>query len=359
MKVHLVYDIAPSSTRDVADGLRDGLRSCGVELTVSPTHQYVSHLMRLSPDPTGRNLPPDVAAALYGLVAKLILADAMLYAPDVILVVSGWVMPRMVIDLVRRHTGARAALYLTESPYQDQEQVEQEAFGAYDLVFCNELASLDFMAASHGNVVYLPHSINPEVHRPPAGGIFSSGPAAYMCATGFTERMALLGAADWSGLSLVLEGFWPRAEDHGLGQFVRPNTVANRDLPRRYYEAGANLNIHRTTRTWHENEGDEQHVRTGQSIGPRVYEVLAAGGFLMTDHRREMDGFLRDGQELVIFDGPRELSDKLRHYLARPDERLRISEAGRRAVSDCTFSSRAQNIILPALSSLTRKVVNQ
>ena len=135
MKIQIVYDIAPNSTRDVADGLRDALRQLGHEVCGTPTHSYAVHFMKPFEDWDVAKLPKDVSALLWGAVNKLILADTVLFQPQWVIVVSGWVMGRYIAETMKARCSAKLALYLTESPYQDQEQVEQQAFSAYDLVF--------------------------------------------------------------------------------------------------------------------------------------------------------------------------------------------------------------------------------
>lgn len=347
MKIQIVYDIAPNSTRDVGDGLRDALRGLGHEVCGTPTHSYAVHLCSPFNEYDPGKIPKDASALLWGAVNKLILADTVLFEPDAVIVVSGWVMGRWIVDKMKQHK-VLTALYLTESPYQDREQIEQPAFGGYDLVFCNELSSMDFMRQHHDRVVYLPHSYNPEVHHSHEAKETSFD--AYMCGTGFSERLDVLRAVDWSGVGarLLLHGFWPQSE--GIDGQVIDDQLPNRMLPEVYASVPINLNIHRTTRTWQGGADTEEHITHAQSVGPRVLEVLASGGFLMTDHRGELDEMgLRDGEHLVVFKDARHLQELVREYLPAADARRRIAEAGRAAVAGCTFGRRCDDIILPEL----------
>lgn len=351
MKIQIVYDIAPNSTRDVADGLRDALRQLGHEVCGTATHSMAVHFMRPFSKETGGDpskLPKEVSAILWGAINTWILGQTTLFRPDAVIVVSGWVMGRQIVEAMQRELGAKVALYCTESPYQDREQTEQPAFPAYDLVFCNELSSMAFMQEHHDRVVYLPHSYNPEVHAP----MIADAPKydVYMCGTGFTERLSVLRGADWTGVRLKLDGFWPQHE--GIAGEVKDDMVPNGTLPAIYSSVPINLNIHRTTRTWLGGSAEETHIPHAESIGPRVFEVLACGGFLITDHRAEMDGFLRDGEHLVVYRDATDLGEKARWYLQHTDERRRIAAAGRAAVADCTFSRRCSDIVLPALEGV-------
>lgn len=347
MKVMVVADIAPNSTRDVYDGLRAGLTQCGCDVVGYPTWAYACHMVEPYNEKDPSKLPPHISAMIWGAVGQMICGAITLNRPDAVIVVSGWVMPRLVVDAVKS-LGVTTALYLTESPYQDEEQTAHESFNCYDVVFCNELGSMEWMRTHHDNVVYLPHSYNPEVHKPTPGE--PQDYDVFMCGTGFTERRDLIAAADWGGARVRLVGFWP-GDNSDLPAVVQDSTIPNAHLPAVYGAVPINLNIHRTTRTWMQGRPEEQHIDYAQSVGPRVLEVLASGGFLLTDHRAELDDMgLRDGEHLAVFRGADDLGAKARHYLQHGDERRRIAENGRAAVRGCTFSSRCESVILPELT---------
>jgi Glycosyl transferases group 1 len=63
----------------------------------------------------------------------------------------------------------------------------------------------------------------------------------------------------------------------------------------------------------------------------RIFEVMAAGGFLVTDRlspQSGLDVLFRRGEDYVEYDGPDDLIAKLKHYLARPGECLKIARSG-------------------------------
>jgi len=66
----------------------------------------------------------------------------------------------------------------------------------------------------------------------------------------------------------------------------------------------------------------------------RVFEVMAAGGFLVTDRLSPQSGLgtiFRSGEHYVEYGDLNELLELLRHYLAHPDECLKIAKAGHEA----------------------------
>ena len=69
-------------------------------------------------------------------------------------------------------------------------------------------------------------------------------------------------------------------------------------------------------------------------LNMRVFEVMAAGGFLVTDRLSPQAGlerlFRRD-EDYVDYEDLNDLLNKLRYYLARPDDCLKIATSGRNA----------------------------
>ena len=69
-------------------------------------------------------------------------------------------------------------------------------------------------------------------------------------------------------------------------------------------------------------------------LNMRVFEVLAAGGFLLTDRlspQAGLEALLRPGDHYVDYAREGDLIDKLKFYLSRPDACLKIARAGQAA----------------------------
>ena len=59
----------------------------------------------------------------------------------------------------------------------------------------------------------------------------------------------------------------------------------------------------------------------------------------MTESAPNLADFFEPGKEVVSYDGPDDLVDKLRHYLEHDDERRAIAEAGQmRTLRDHTYA---------------------
>ncbi len=60
----------------------------------------------------------------------------------------------------------------------------------------------------------------------------------------------------------------------------------------------------------------------------RVLDVLACGGFLLTNYQPEIAEYFVDGEELVIYSDFQDMYDKIQYYLEHEEERKRIAHAG-------------------------------
>ena len=81
------------------------------------------------------------------------------------------------------------------------------------------------------------------------------------------------------------------------------------------------------------------------AVNQRVFDVPAAGGFVLTDWREQMAS-LFDPQEMACYHQPEEALDMARHYLAHPQERQRIVTAARKRVLSChTWQHRLQSLL--------------
>jgi spore maturation protein CgeB len=80
-------------------------------------------------------------------------------------------------------------------------------------------------------------------------------------------------------------------------------------------------------------------------IKGRVFEIPGAGGFLLTEVADDLERYFVPDREIVTFQTPAEMVEKVRYYLAHGDERERIRAAGyERAVRDHSYVQRFLDI---------------
>ncbi|OAT80383.1 hypothetical protein A6M21_13525 [Desulfotomaculum copahuensis] len=82
------------------------------------------------------------------------------------------------------------------------------------------------------------------------------------------------------------------------------------------------------------------------SVNQRVFDVLAAGGFVVTHHQPDLDKFFKVGKEICSYRSKNELIKRIKHYLTCPDDRQEIIDAGRaRVLKEHTYELRAKYLI--------------
>ena len=80
-------------------------------------------------------------------------------------------------------------------------------------------------------------------------------------------------------------------------------------------------------------------------INMRVFEVLGAGGFLLTNKLDNLDLLFKDGVHLVTYDNPQDAVEKARYYIEHEDERKAIAEAGHKeAMAKHTYMHRLKKV---------------
>ena len=71
----------------------------------------------------------------------------------------------------------------------------------------------------------------------------------------------------------------------------------------------------------------------------RVLDIMACGGFVLTNFQTEIAEYFREGEEIATFRSLEECIEKIQYYLQNEAERETIAEAGKRKVRE-TFSYR-------------------
>lgn len=100
-----------------------------------------------------------------------------------------------------------------------------------------------------------------------------------------------------------------------------------------------NLNLHSSS----ERDGVDPY---GDFINPRTFELASCGVFQLADRRTLLPELFEEDKEIVLFSDLNEMKEKIDYYLAHPEERLRIAEAGRRRVlEEHTYAHRMKSML--------------
>lgn len=81
------------------------------------------------------------------------------------------------------------------------------------------------------------------------------------------------------------------------------------------------------------------------AVNQRIFDVPAAGAFVLTDWRDQTERLFEPGKELVCYHSPAEARELIAHYLAHPAERQRIiSRARERIAAHHTYVARLRQL---------------
>lgn len=82
------------------------------------------------------------------------------------------------------------------------------------------------------------------------------------------------------------------------------------------------------------------------SLNYRVFEVLAAGGFLLTDEREDLSSLFQKSKHLETYKGTDDLIDKINFYLNNLNIAQRIAQLGKlEVIENHTFGARASSLL--------------
>ena len=207
--------------------------------------------------------------------------------------------------------------------------VVPELLSRYDHVF----AGSDAMAATLGAMTAVPveplhQAADPE--RLASGGIAPHHELLFIGNSRGARRTILDDVGPTAHDLAVYGGGWE--SDLLDPRFLRGESVRHSDLGSHYRAADIVLNDHWPT------------AAEAELITNRVYDVLAAGGFAMSDPVAGLDAEFDGG--VVTYSSPADLALKIERYLADPDARRAIAERGRAAVlARHTFTVRVDRLV--------------
>ncbi len=349
MKALAVHPGADFSVSDVFFGQRAALASLGVEFdTFNLSNRIDDWYKFITSQWRRRGRPADWDRRAMSIVeaSAALMTNVLWHDYDWLILWSAMYVPEQIVrDIkLKLRRSPRIALVLTESPYDDREQLKWAQWA--DVCWTNERSSVAVLRQACPRTYYLPHAYDPARHAPQ--GLMLADPAiahhdAVFIGTMFQERIELLGAVDWRGLGcdFGLYGsvsLLPRR--HALRRYLRGPVMPNDEATALYHRAAIGLNVHRTSIGF----GTAVPRITGaESLNPRAYELAACGVFTLSDARAE--GAELFGDAVPTFDGPDELAELTRYYLARPERRAALAAKLPGLVAGQTFAARGEQML--------------
>lgn len=117
----------------------------------------------------------------------------------------------------------------------------------------------------------------------------------------------------------------PKANYRGLAKTTT-------EMPKIFHLSKINLNF------------TSKPIRTGLPL--RLWDILGAGGFALTNFQSEIPEYFEVGKDLDIYASEEELADKIRYYLEHEEERQEIAANGyRKAKEQYSLELRVKQIL--------------
>jgi spore maturation protein CgeB len=326
MRVLVVRPGPHFSVQDVAQGWVKGLRANGANVVDFNLDDrlgfYCTH-------PAVENAQEAAQLASKGLEAA-----CYEFLPDVVVIVSGFFIPPAVFEIIRAR-GSKIVLLHTESPYEDERQIERANFA--DLNVLNDPTNLDRFPKG---TVYLPHSFDPDIHHPQPSVPEAVSDFCFV-GTGYPSRAWFLERVDFTGIDVAIAGNWGHLDP---GSTLRQHLAhpedeccPNDQAAILYASTKVSANLYR------KESGDVgSSTPDGWSMGPREVELAAIGTFFMREPRAEGDDLF---PMLPTFIGPGDFGEKLRWWLAHDTEREEAALKAQAVVQDRTFDVTAARLL--------------
>jgi spore maturation protein CgeB len=272
------------------------------------------------------------------LSANGIFSTCFQWWPDLVIVVSAFFVPSEYVDTIRSR-GIRTVGLFTESPYEEERQLEKAAH--YDLVMLNDPARLAEYDAAGIRAIWMPHAYRPRFHYPGPGQDdlqtdFAFIGTMYPGRVRFFERM--MRAGGFEGLDITLGGNVASVDpSHALFRYIShdANECVDNELATMVYRsAKVGLNIYRDEVT------DSFHG--GYAAGPREIEMAACGLFFLREPRPESDETF---PMLPTYSSPEEAAEQLQWWVTHDGERRELAMKARAAIRPRTFRSNAVRLL--------------
>jgi len=133
--------------------------------------------------------------------------------------------------------------------------------------------------------------------------------------------------------NLGIWGYWIK-ESPSLARFYKGKYFFGQEAVKIYNASDIVLDI---------NEGNENK---SFYVTPRVFEVPACGGFLLTDENPCLSDLYEISREIICYKDKKELKELIKYYLEHPEERRILAQKGQqRAYREHTYENRLKDIL--------------
>ncbi len=273
---------------------------------------------------------------------KRLLYLAETFKPDLFLEAGGWnILPETLESL--RYMGIKTALWTIDAPRFFEPIIEASPY--YDFVFTGGSEAFEILKdRGVKNLYWLPFACDPDYHRPVE--LTDEERALYgsdVCFVGsgwediYPFRRELLESLVDFNLGIWGPGWESVPDSSPLKRFVRGGETPPDEWVKIYSASRVVFQSH-----YRDPEGKIPCYQAS----PRVYEVLACGGFLVVDSQRDILRLFNPGEDLVVFKDKDELKEVVSYYLKNPGDARRIAEKGKeKVINRHTYRHRIRKIL--------------
>lgn len=256
------------------------------------------------------------------LLGRMVLLEAARFRPDFVFALAQSPVSARVSEELRA-MGARTAFWFVEDC--DTMPYWKALHGHFDLFLTIQKGRFhkELAAQSASPVRYLPLCSDPSIHYPEP---FEDGtrPALSFVGAGYHNReTAFLELRD-QDLRIWGSDWNPAHPCYDMVQDGGRRTTGEQNR-RIFSSSRINLNLHSST--YHAGVDPD-----GDFVNPRVFDILACGGFQLVDRRSLLPELLTPDRHLVCYSTIPELRDLIAHWSTRPEEAAALAAEGRREV---------------------------
>ena len=252
------------------------------------------------------------------------------HKPDLVITHSAWIPPQT----IRRLKEKTKAMVICWFPDHPGNIGRQYIFASpYDALFFKDKFLVDRARSLGLHANYLPEACMPAWHT--RVSLTEEERASYGCDVTTAGNMYYYRAIIFEALmkkhAVKLWGSFPRWVDSPARSVFQGRHVAELEKSKAFNAAKIVVNTFQ-----------------GEIFGvnQRLFEIAGCGGFQICEHRDAIAEFFEINKEIVTFRTMDELLQKVKYYLAHPEERQTIADAAyTRAHREHTFHKRLEKML--------------
>ncbi len=321
--------------------------------------QFYTDAIKTKVEGTNKKISID---QVYEVACQGLLAECLHIMPDMILYITGQYIPPGVPALIRERFAdkVKQVVWYTESPYMMAHEIVRTPM--FDYVFTNDKVCEPIYKRFHpyDKAFYLPTAYNSklewDVELRRWENILYSSELFFVGSEvpGRLDFLRELAPLLEGKINFKIFGAFPSADvGHApeIEKFYSPKTLNKFQVAKYIKKASVTLNhfrINESKRIVRDKSKPESTIEevVPYSLSPRVYEIMATGGFCLTQWREEFDDLdIRDGKDIVFYADARDCAEKVLYYKDHPEERRIIQQSGKEKIVEHTYINRIKRLL--------------